>query len=145
MALLHEEHGTRPWEDLVQPAGDAAAGGVPVSTFTAGLLDAPLGEAATRDWSTVDGQPTLDIPADVQDFQRALDRFVASIPLAYRDPARKVAGGVVPWDQETDGPHDLGDWDLERPAKAGERAGINPVTILLRECSEFELGFFAVV
>lgn len=49
LALLHEEHGSLPWAELVQPAIDVAAQGAPMSTFTADLLDTPLGENATRE------------------------------------------------------------------------------------------------
>lgn len=48
LALLHEEYGTLPWEDLVQPAIDAAADGAPLSAFTAQILDTGLGRAATE-------------------------------------------------------------------------------------------------
>lgn len=108
------------------------------TTTSASLCFAPY------DWSTVDVPPSYTFPPEVVEFERTMDCFVAHIPQAYRDPARKVAGGVVPWDQEVSGPHDLGNWDLERPAQGGEISGINPVVILLRESSPQGPGFCEV-
>lgn len=71
------------------------------------------------------------VPEECLDLQRILERFVQTIPAAYRDPSRKVAGGILPWDEELNVPSDLGDWDIERPARPGEKLGVNPVVILL--------------
>lgn len=47
MARLHEDHGSLPWADLLQPAVLAAQDGVPVSDFLAMTLARPDGENAT--------------------------------------------------------------------------------------------------
>lgn len=77
--------------------------------------------------------PTRPIPAECIELETRLKQFIATIPLAYRDPGRRVPGGIPPWDQETNHPHDLGDWEVERPDLAGKRVGVNPVVILLRK------------
>lgn len=47
MATLHEEHGTVPWEDLVEPAVRLACDGHPVSAMVAGLLRSSPGASVT--------------------------------------------------------------------------------------------------
>lgn len=76
--------------------------------------------------------PARPIPAECIELESRLKQFIATIPVAYRDPGRRVPGGIPPWDQESNLPHDLGDWEVERPDLAGERVGVNPVVILLR-------------
>lgn len=49
MQLLHEEHGTLPWQDLLEPAIEIAEDGHPVSEFLAAALAMPLGQEVTAD------------------------------------------------------------------------------------------------
>lgn len=49
MARLHEDHGSLPWADLLQPAVLAAQDGAPVSDFLAMTLALPGGQSATAD------------------------------------------------------------------------------------------------
>lgn len=49
LARLHEDHGSLPWADLLQPAVRAAQDGAPVSDFLAMTLTLPGGQSATAD------------------------------------------------------------------------------------------------
>ncbi|WP_131103831.1 gamma-glutamyltransferase [Ornithinimicrobium sufpigmenti] len=63
MARLHEDHGSLPWADLLQPALIAAQDGVPVSGFLAMTLALPDGQSATTGldhFRGADGSPLLE-------------------------------------------------------------------------------------
>lgn len=155
MLLLHQASRLfdRPLEaedDAVQPApytGSDPGGASPQQTASSAspaVQDAALlrrTSSGSSKASSIDKAPpppplplppTRSIPPECIELETRLKQFIATIPLAYRDPGRRVPGGIPPWDQETNGPHDLGDWEVERPDLAGERVGVNPVVILLR-------------
>lgn len=67
---LHADHGSLPWQDLLQPAIRLARDGVPVSHFLAGAISSGSGQRATGDlpqFRDPDGRPLGEGDALVQE------------------------------------------------------------------------------